>query len=841
MRKSLPQPIRDAMRDHRDVVYRLAFRVLRNAADAEDVVQDAFVKLLRSYERIERKESSSLRNWLARTAIHLARNRVRGEVLRRQREARWAEQNEQRAERESPHDVERLRSAIDSLDDSLRLPVLLHYEEGLRHREIGELLDLPTGTVSRRVANGRTRLKEKLGAGALAWAIQSRASAFAVETPSSHLPSFEQQILGAASRGSDPAVGIAASSLIGRAVVFFVGVLAIGTAWWILSEPDVPNRGDPVVASTGAASGAAEEANTNPRDAATPKEDEPSETIAVAEGTLWEGVVRDEESRPLAGVDVRLMLLPSGATFDVSVTDDNGAYRIESLPEGVLFTRYKSPKKLGGTWEVQNDETPRLPRKEPTPRGTVDWSDDRPVQQIIDGMDFDFGICISVAAPAFLGARSEKFSMPPERVVRVDFKLASAGEISGRVLDKDGQPLAEARIAIVGRSLEEKQLIDDGLSLFSGDDGRFVLDQLPEGHFIAEVSRGGFVSRRIVLSSGDHDVDIALAAAADLRLEVVRAVSAEKILGVEVVLDSPDGRTLRGDTDVEGRVGWEGLTPGSYSLSVLRGGFPVHEETFRLASGVAERRLSISDGVQVRGRVRADAEFGERPFLVTVAKPAPGARLWTKFTTTNEAGEFSIDGIPSGRFVVRVRLHEKRYGAPLDQRWIDVGSQDYVLDLTPTARDIATRHVKVVDAKGASVHGALVSVLNMDGVLFTARTLFEPETFYLPPGEYRLRARAGAHDGELGPIHVAPRTEAELSLKIPTLHADTSSSSFGVGNRVDPRLPAERQVVFGQSEIEKRVLDQFLARLAGRSGPGVIPAKLPSEWKVYYQGQEFQV
>lgn len=139
-------------------VFRVAHAVVRNTADAEDIVQDVFLKLHRtgSWQRIDDE-----RAFLARAAWRLAVERL----PRRRAEAlpELVVASHERSVIEG--DLESLlHRLIDALPEELRQPLALSAIEELNSRQIGEVLGIPEGTVRTRLLRARTLLKEKLAA-----------------------------------------------------------------------------------------------------------------------------------------------------------------------------------------------------------------------------------------------------------------------------------------------------------------------------------------------------------------------------------------------------------------------------------------------------------------------------------------------------------------------------------------------------------------------------------------------------------------------------------------------------------------------------------------------------
>ena len=142
-------------------VFRVAWAVLRNAHDAEDVVQEAFLKLYRTgaWQRMDDE-----RAFLARTTWRMAVDRSRanrgGSVAM---ETRSGDADPERAAiaADSTAVVQRL---IDALPEELRQPLALSAIEELRSGEIAVLMGISEGTVRSRIMRARQILRQKLGA-----------------------------------------------------------------------------------------------------------------------------------------------------------------------------------------------------------------------------------------------------------------------------------------------------------------------------------------------------------------------------------------------------------------------------------------------------------------------------------------------------------------------------------------------------------------------------------------------------------------------------------------------------------------------------------------------------
>jgi RNA polymerase sigma-70 factor (ECF subfamily) len=146
------------------LAFRVAFSVLRQRQDAEDVAQEAFVRAHSRFRQLRDRER--FRAWLVRVTWRLAIDHLRSTRRRAAREqvhvaAHVASTDELAAAAER---AERLWAAIDTLPEKLRLVLVLAAMDGHGIREVAELLGLPEGTVKSRLFLARQRLKESLDA-----------------------------------------------------------------------------------------------------------------------------------------------------------------------------------------------------------------------------------------------------------------------------------------------------------------------------------------------------------------------------------------------------------------------------------------------------------------------------------------------------------------------------------------------------------------------------------------------------------------------------------------------------------------------------------------------------
>jgi RNA polymerase sigma-70 factor (ECF subfamily) len=160
------EALSEVYRRHADAAFGLAVRVLRDRALAEEIVQEAFLKLWQDPERFD-PARGSLRAYLMANVHSRSIDTVRAEVARRAREGRH-----ERLQPEPDYDLERevvelalaerVREACSALSDGERQAIELAYLEGHTYREVARLLDQPEGTVKSRIRVGLRRLRDTL-------------------------------------------------------------------------------------------------------------------------------------------------------------------------------------------------------------------------------------------------------------------------------------------------------------------------------------------------------------------------------------------------------------------------------------------------------------------------------------------------------------------------------------------------------------------------------------------------------------------------------------------------------------------------------------------------------
>ena len=139
-----------------DRLYATAFNITRQRQDAEDAVQEALLRLLKSDKEFESEEH--IKAWLIRVTINIAKSTCTS-FWHRNRVPYEDYMDDIPFEDENDKD---LMEAVLSLPDKYRIIVHLHYYEGYKTREIADTLKLSENTVKTRLLQSRKLLKAKL-------------------------------------------------------------------------------------------------------------------------------------------------------------------------------------------------------------------------------------------------------------------------------------------------------------------------------------------------------------------------------------------------------------------------------------------------------------------------------------------------------------------------------------------------------------------------------------------------------------------------------------------------------------------------------------------------------
>jgi RNA polymerase sigma-70 factor (ECF subfamily) len=163
--------------EYMPALYSAALRMTRNPADAEDLVQETYLRAYRGYAGFER--GTNLRAWLYRILTNTYINSYRAKQRRpdeRQLDdvedlylyRRLGAVEEAMAARSAEDELmdlftdEEVKAALDSLPEQFRIAVYLADVEGFSYKEIADILEIPIGTVMSRLHRGRKAMQREL-------------------------------------------------------------------------------------------------------------------------------------------------------------------------------------------------------------------------------------------------------------------------------------------------------------------------------------------------------------------------------------------------------------------------------------------------------------------------------------------------------------------------------------------------------------------------------------------------------------------------------------------------------------------------------------------------------
>lgn len=154
---------------HQQFAFHVALRALNNSQDAEDVVQDAFVKVWKSLKSF--RQDSRFRTWLYRIVMNLCYNqlpKLRKDINTLDPDSIHLELMDTNLNMdpiirlEGKETLTFIQQQIKSLPDQYRIMLLLRYQQGCSYAEISEILDVPLGTVKTGIFRARERLKDSV-------------------------------------------------------------------------------------------------------------------------------------------------------------------------------------------------------------------------------------------------------------------------------------------------------------------------------------------------------------------------------------------------------------------------------------------------------------------------------------------------------------------------------------------------------------------------------------------------------------------------------------------------------------------------------------------------------
>jgi RNA polymerase sigma-70 factor (ECF subfamily) len=653
-------------------VLRVAFHLAREAADAEDLLQQTFVTAIENSPRFD--ASRRLVPWLLGILSNHARTlaRWRGRAPRTGTDA--AGVGAVRAA--SPVDVPlewsaEIASAVDALGDPYRETLILRYRHGLEPAEIADLLRRPPATVRSHLHRGLARLRERLEprtAATLPAALPLVGLALVRERVLAHAAAWTPT----AGAGGAAALALGGSlvtkktlALAALLVLLPLGVVAVSVSG-ILSRDD-GDRGPPDLRAERAPEEGAEappaavlegrgvaevpvafEGDVPEReDAATA----PGEDVPPGKGNV-RGRVRFADGRPFAGRTLELWGTPAVRV----VTDDEGRFLI---------------------------------------RG--DWVADRALHVVRDDPD-GYTVCLA------------DVSMRADETVEVDVTVEEGRTWRGRVVSaRDGAPVEGARVTLRRPGAHATNVMQAGFAFAKSDaEGAFRLELLPEAAYTLEVAAQGFeaYAAGFDLQAEPAPAEIRLPPARTLVFHLENAPAAALATTVMWMLQRQEGDLSlsgRGTIDERGDLRVDAPPAGRYHVLLFETPHLPRLEALGATVGDGDRErivLRVPSVAPVAGTLLAADGTPLADARVSLGKASSVA--------TDAEGRFSFSWVPVG--TSSLWIHEGEAKTLVAE--VTVGGPaagPLVVRVTGTARIVA-----VARTRGGAPAG-VVSLLRAEG------------------------------------------------------------------------------------------------------------------------------
>lgn len=160
LKKGREEAYRQIVEEYGNRLLRTCYLILRDREEAEDVVQETFIKVFQKLETF--KENSRLYTWIYTIALNLSRDRLRKKQDTLTIQDEWVGNNDVESHVEMSIDREVLRKELFEINSLYREVLVLFYFEDFSIKEISNLLNEKEGTIKSKLSRGRNILKESL-------------------------------------------------------------------------------------------------------------------------------------------------------------------------------------------------------------------------------------------------------------------------------------------------------------------------------------------------------------------------------------------------------------------------------------------------------------------------------------------------------------------------------------------------------------------------------------------------------------------------------------------------------------------------------------------------------
>ena len=157
MNKTGQQHFRSCFEHYSRTVYAVAFSMMKNSADANDIMQEVFLKFYQNMDKLT--DEAHIRPWLITVTVNTCRNTLRSGWFSK---TIACDISAEGSYEESFGEKSELFYAVMNLPEKERIPIHLFYYEGCSTSEIAKLLKMKESTVRVRIMRGREKLKKLL-------------------------------------------------------------------------------------------------------------------------------------------------------------------------------------------------------------------------------------------------------------------------------------------------------------------------------------------------------------------------------------------------------------------------------------------------------------------------------------------------------------------------------------------------------------------------------------------------------------------------------------------------------------------------------------------------------
>ena len=145
---------------HSDVVYRTALRIMKNASDAEDIMQTGYCKMIRDLHLYN--GSGTVLGWMIQVVIHTCYQQKNSEKSRLNRERKMMSERRTTSEPKNNDLSETVENHLNKLPEIYKVPITLQIMEGLSIKEVSQALEIPEKTIRSQIARGLEKLRASL-------------------------------------------------------------------------------------------------------------------------------------------------------------------------------------------------------------------------------------------------------------------------------------------------------------------------------------------------------------------------------------------------------------------------------------------------------------------------------------------------------------------------------------------------------------------------------------------------------------------------------------------------------------------------------------------------------